>query len=100
MEEYLNAIKQGLFSGKVRLSKHAQARLKKRGYSKKDIVIAIMKGAITEEQEQKGSIRYVIESIDSYNCPIVVVFTKGDDEQFHIVTVMPPHDAHRFQQLI
>lgn len=100
MEGYLNAIKQGLFNGQVRVSKHAQERLKKRGYSKKDIVIAIMKGTITEEQERKGHVRYVIESIDSYNDPIVVVFTKGEDELFHIVTVMPPHDANRFHQLI
>lgn len=93
--------------GVIRLGNHAQQRMKKRGYSKGDIVQAILNGQLTEIQYgyvheyNKITFKYVIEGLDMSDNPIVVIVAEGDADNTYLVkTVMPLLDKRRFKKCI
>ncbi|WP_240468616.1 DUF4258 domain-containing protein [Gracilibacillus sp. YIM 98692] len=85
---------------------HKQGRLKKRGYTKSDIISAIMTGEIVEIQQgfhpqlKRPNEIYVIEGKDTHHNPIVIVVGEDGRYQFVIKTVMPPLDKRRFKNCI
>ncbi|MEH6988413.1 DUF4258 domain-containing protein [Cytobacillus firmus] len=84
-------------NGKILIGTHTKKRLKKRGYSKGDIVSAIFNGEIVERQ---GASKVVIAGKDMDDNPIVVVIAKHSHSTFKLVTVMPPIDHFRFKDCV
>ena len=104
----LRGIKKILMSkeGFIRISTHTYERLKKRGYTKGDIVSCIMNGTIVEIQTgfnhdiDKLTFNYVIAGRDQDNNPIVIVLSEEGKNLFKVITVMPPIDNKRFTDCI
>ncbi len=86
--------------GYIRMGRHTKDRMYKRGYTKGDMVSAILKGNIVEIQFENNSFKYVIEGRDKSNNPIVVVLLEEGRYEFLVVTVMPPTDNKRFSDCI
>lgn len=92
--------------GYIRISEHADLRMKKRGYSRADIVSCIMNGIINDvqlhsnTQQDKPSFAYVITGRDRSNNPVVVVLGEEGEKQYTVVTIMPPVDKKRFKDCI
>lgn len=84
-------------NGKIFIGTHTKKRLKKRGYSKGDIVSALFNGEIVERQ---GASKVVIAGRDMDDNPIVVVIAKHSHFIFKLVTVMPPIDHFRFKDCV
>ncbi|MFC0273749.1 DUF4258 domain-containing protein [Metabacillus herbersteinensis] len=106
--EKLKEIKKVLMSleGYIRMGAHVKQRMYKRGYTKGDIVSAIMGGEITDIQYGfnhdigSNAFNYVIVGKDSSLNPIVVVLSEEGKSKFLIITVMPPIDHKRFTDCI
>ncbi|MGP4074092.1 DUF4258 domain-containing protein [Piscibacillus sp. B03] len=95
----LKQIKKSLMNSNIVLTKHAVERMKKRGYIKRDLALCIMNGKIIEKQSDEKHQRVVIVGLDSYDNPIACV-VQQNAETYHIVTVMPPYDQSRFDDVI
>lgn len=94
----MKEIKKVLFSGKgsIKISYHTKSRLKKRGYSKGDLVAALLNGRIIERQ---GIHKVLVAGRDKDNNPIIIVIAKDGVNDFTVVTVMPPIDR-RFKECV
>lgn len=104
----LRDIKKILMSreGHIRIGNHTYERLKKRGYSRGDLVSCIMNGSIVEVQTgfnhdlDKYTFNYVIAGRDKDENPVVVVLSEEGKKLFKVITVMPPIDNNRFKDCI
>lgn len=88
----MGTFREKLLARKILVLPYALESMDKRGYTKEDIIHGIMVGKITEKQMMYGQIRYVIESVDTDNHPIVLVITRDRNEPdyFSVVTIFPP----------
>ncbi|MGN8842541.1 DUF4258 domain-containing protein [Niallia sp. HCP3S3_B10] len=95
----LQEVKKVLFSrkGRIIISIHTMQRLEQRGYTKGDIVTAILNGEIVERQSIS---KVAVLGRDTDDNPVVVVIAKVSNQQFKIVTTMPPIDRSRFRYCI
>jgi hypothetical protein len=102
MKNKLKEIKKILMSGAgiIRISSHTKRRMDQRGYSKADLVAAIMNGQIVEVQYERQTFNYIIQGKDQDHNPIVVVIAENKYLDYSIVTVMPPIDRSRFSECI
>lgn len=88
----IESIREKLFNRKIKLLPHAINSMRKRGYTKEDIIHGIMNGEITGRQMAYGQLRVIIESIDTDRNPIVLVLTKDREqpEYYSVITTFPP----------
>lgn len=88
----MKLIKTRLLMEKVRITNHAIGRMKKRGYTKSDLISCIFTGTITKKQNFAGKIRFVIEGTDTDRLPIIIVVSKDliTTGNLAVVTVFPP----------
>lgn len=89
MELTIKKVKKALCQSKIKLTQYTLKRMEKRGYTKSDLIHAIWHGEITKVQRFKG-LRVVIESVDCYNAPIVLVVGLDHKGIITVVTVFPP----------
>lgn len=98
--------KMALCKGRIDLSEHAILEsAKKRGYSARDIEIAIWTGVQTEFQHHRFRVKSLIEGFDEDKNPICIVlglqYDKGEnitisrelflrDLSYRVVTLFPP----------
>jgi hypothetical protein len=92
--------------GYIRVGKHSFSRMNKRGYTKGDLVSCIMNGEIHEVQRGfnhslgKMALTYIITGKDTSQNPAVVILSEEGEQQYSVVTVMPPTDRTRFRDCI
>lgn len=88
----IEAIREKLFLQKVKVLPHAIESMFKRGYTREDLIHAIMYGEITTEQFIYGQNRYVVESVDVDFNPIVLIVTQDREQPdfYAVITVFPP----------
>ena len=82
-------VKKALMTNRIFISTHAQIRMQKRGYRKKDIIACIMSAYSTQQQFINGH-RLRIVGFDADKLPMVVVVGKVKPNNYKIITVMPP----------
>ena len=95
----IEKIRKALLSEEITLSNHTITRMNDRGYMKGDLANCIMTGHIRKHQNDARGIKYCIAGFDLDFNPIVL-FIAPSNEGFHIITVMPPHDDKKFDQVI
>lgn len=96
----IKEIKKALMIKGIRISKHTQERLDKRGYTKRDLISCIMSGEIIEHQAIQGKPSVLIQGVDTDGLPIVVSIGYDKDNGYKIITVMPPIHKERFKIVI